>query len=61
MLNIGSPQSNLAPAILDMVKDIVLKDSEYVERVKTHYRIYRGKIERITDVKRRRGKIKLRR
>ncbi len=61
MLNIGSPQSSLAPAILDMVKDIVLKDHAYIERVKTHYRIYRSKVERITNAKRRRRKIKLRR
>ena len=61
VLNMGSPQSSLAPAILDMVKDVVLKDSAYIERVKTHYRIFRGKVERITNAKRRRGKIKLKR
>ena len=61
ILNMGSPQSNLAPAILDLVEDIILNDRAYVERVKTHYLIYRSKIERRTTSKRRRGKLKLRR
>lgn len=54
MLNIGSPHSNLAPAILDVVKDIIRNDSEYVERIKTHYRMYRSKIDRVSSTKRRR-------
>jgi len=61
ILNMGSPQSNLAPAILDLVNDIILNDSAYVERIKMHYLIYRSKIERRTSSKRRRGKLKLRR
>jgi hypothetical protein len=61
MLNIGSPQSSLAPAILDLVNDIILNDRAYVERIKTHYLIYRSKVERRTSSKRRRGKLKLRR
>lgn len=61
VLNMGSPQSSLAPAILDMVKNIVLKDKAYVERIKTHYRMFRGKVERRSNIRRRRGKIKLKR
>jgi len=61
MLNIGSPQSSLAAGILDLVKDVLARDKEYVERIKTHYRIFRSKVERISDTKRRRGKIKLKR
>jgi len=61
ILNPGSPQSKLAPAILDLIEDIIRKDKEYVERIKTHYLIYRSKIDRISNSKRRRGKLKLRR
>lgn len=61
ILNPGSPLSDLSPAILDMIENIVLKDDAYIERVKTHYNIYRAKIERVSTVRRRRGKIKLKR
>ncbi len=61
ILNMASPQSSLAPAILDLVNDIILNDRAYVERIKTHYLIYRSKVERRTSSKRRRGKLKLRR
>ncbi len=60
VLNIGSPQSELAPAILDMVKEVLLKDSAYVERIKTHYRMFRERIDKKLVLKRRRGKIKKR-
>lgn len=45
ILNPMSPQSPHAPAILDLVRDVVLRDSVYVERVKKHYRMFRGKID----------------
>ena len=34
ILNMSSPQSDLAPAILEMIEDVVLQDSAYVERIK---------------------------
>ena len=58
VLNMGSPQSKFAPALLDMVKEVLLKDSAYMERIKTHYRMFREKIDRKVPLKRRRGKIK---
>jgi len=57
-LNMASPQSNLAPAILELVKEALLQDKSYVERIKTHYRMFRDKIDRKLPLKRRRGKIK---
>jgi len=45
VLNLGSPQSDLAPAILKIVREVVLADPAYVERLKRHYRIFRGKID----------------
>lgn len=44
-LNLGSPQSALAPAILEIVKNTVLRDPAYIERLKTHYRMFRSKID----------------
>lgn len=61
VLNMGSPQSSLAPAILEIVKDIILQDSAYVERIKTHYKMFRDKIDRNLLLKRRRGKKKRKR
>jgi hypothetical protein len=58
ILNMGSPQSSLAPAILEMVKDIALQDCAYVERIKSHYAMFRAKIDRKLRLKRRRRKIR---
>lgn len=52
VLNLGSPQSRLAPAILKLVKDVVLQDSAYIERIKTHYRMFRDRIDRKLPLKR---------
>jgi len=61
ILNMGSPQSSSAPAILKIVKDIILQDSAYIERIKTHYRMFRDKVDRKLLLKRRRGKKKRKR
>lgn len=49
-LNLSSPQSRLAPAILKMVKNVVLQDQTYVQRLKTHYKMFRAKIEKKPNV-----------
>ncbi len=33
-LNLGSPQSDLAPALLDLTENVLLKDNAYRERIK---------------------------
>lgn len=43
-LNLSSPQSKLAPALLKKVK-FVLSDKKYVQRIKNHYKIFREAIE----------------
>jgi hypothetical protein len=45
-LNLASPQSDLAPAIMDMIQCTVLQDELYVERLKTHYKMFREKIDK---------------
>ena len=45
VLNQMSPQSSHAPAILEMVRNVVLQDSAYVERLKTHYWMFRHHID----------------
>lgn len=42
-LNLGSPQSKLAPALLQVVSQI-LEDQPYVERIKRHYQLFRARI-----------------
>ena len=40
-LNIGSPQSPLAPALLKLIKK-VLKDEVYLTRIKEHYQMFKA-------------------
>ena len=44
-LNSGSPQSIHAPAILELVRDVLLRDGDYIERLKRHYRMFKARIE----------------
>lgn len=43
-LNEGSPQSSLAPALLNMFKKLLLKDEIYTNRVKNHYTMFKKKL-----------------
>jgi len=61
ILNMCSPQSSLAPAILEIVNDIILQDNAYIERIKRHYAMFRDKIDRKLRVKRRGRKKKRKR
>ena len=45
VLNIGSPHSKHAPAILTMAEELLLSDDSYVDRLKRHYRMFRDKID----------------
>ena len=38
-------QSDLAPALLRLVRELVLSDPAYVERIKRHYRVFREKVD----------------
>jgi hypothetical protein len=42
-LNTGSPQSELAPALLKEVES-VLEDDDYVERIERHYQMFKDSI-----------------
>ena len=44
-LNLASPQSSVAPQLLELVKDVLLNDTAYVERIKRHYKMYRQRID----------------
>jgi hypothetical protein len=46
VLNQMSPQSELAPELLKLFKDILLKDKDYMQRVKTHYSMMREKVDK---------------
>lgn len=45
ILNPGSPQSELAPALLEKTRDVLLVDSEYVARLKRHYQMFKEKVD----------------
>ncbi len=45
-LNLGSPQSHHAPEILELVKDVLIKDRDYVERIKRHYNMFKSEIDK---------------
>ena len=46
VLNLASPQSDLAPALLKMFQKVLLQDTAYIERVKQHYIMFREKIDK---------------
>ena len=45
VLNLGSPQSKYASSFLNLIEGI-LKDSNYISRLKRHYRIFKGDVDR---------------
>lgn len=45
VLNPGSPRSRLAPAILELIKEVVLPDEAYIERIKRHYAMVRQRVD----------------
>lgn len=44
-LNLASFQSQYAPELLRLVKEVVLKDKSYVDRLKRHYRIFKDRMK----------------
>lgn len=60
VLNRMSPQSRHAPAILELVRDVVLQDRAYVERLETHYRMFRTRVDEKSRRKRDKRKKKKR-
>ena len=45
VLNLASPATQLAPALLELVRNVLLTDPEYVERIKRHYRMFRDRVD----------------
>ena len=56
ILNLGSPQTELAPAILDLVRNVLLQDAAYVKRIQRHYTMFRERIDAQTGDRARKGK-----
>lgn len=50
VLNRGSPLCDISVPILDLVKK-VLRDQAYVDRLKKHYRLFKGALENGTDAR----------
>jgi hypothetical protein len=45
ILNFGSEQSDLAPALLELVRDTLVKDPVYIEQLKRHYRMFKERVD----------------
>lgn len=59
-LNLSSPQSKLAPAVLELFQKVLLQDRRYIERVKRHYGLFRAAIDR-KSAGRKKGRVSPRR
>ena len=46
-LNMNSPQSKHAPEILRLVKNVLIKDKDYMDRVKRHYDMFKAEVDRM--------------
>lgn len=46
VLNMGSPQGQYAPAILNLFTEVLLCDPGYIERLKRHYRSFRATVDK---------------
>lgn len=58
-LNLGSPQSSLAPKLLKFVQNVLLQDAAYVERIKKHYQMFREKVDKSAHSQKKRKAWKL--
>ena len=45
ILNPGSHQSELAEALLEKVRDVLLTDPGYIARLKRHYQMFKEKVD----------------
>jgi hypothetical protein len=45
LLNSGSPQSKIAPSLLRLADDMLLRDPAYMERTRRHYRMMRNVVD----------------
>jgi hypothetical protein len=48
-LTMGDPQSDLAPSLVQLVEQVLLKNTDYVERLKRHYRIFKERVNQLKD------------
>jgi hypothetical protein len=55
-LNLGSPQSKAAPALLELAQTVLLADPAYVDRIKRHYALFRAKVDESAAIKKPRNK-----
>lgn len=44
-LNLGSPETEHSPKLLDLASEMLLSDPDYVERIKRHYQMFREDVE----------------
>ncbi len=45
VLNVGSPQTDLAPILLEQVETLLSADTAYVARIREHYRLFRQHVD----------------
>jgi hypothetical protein len=47
-LNLSSPQSKYAHALLKKIDDVIKNDANYVKRIKNHYKLFKAEIDKQT-------------
>jgi len=52
ILNVGSPETELSNALLELARNVLLKDSDYVQRIKRHYRMFRDRVDGRVELQR---------
>jgi hypothetical protein len=45
-LNVGSPCTAIGPALVELVRNVLLTDPAYVERIKRHYAMVRAQVDK---------------
>lgn len=43
-LNVGSPQSKIAPQLVKTCKELLLSNKNYIDRIKRHYQLFKKSI-----------------
>jgi len=51
VLNLASPQSSRAPEVLRLIKEVVLQDPAYVQRLIAHYDLFRRQVDECKNPK----------
>ncbi len=58
ILNVGSAETELSETLLELARNVLLKNPDYVQRIKRHYRMFRDRVDGKNGRSARKGKRK---